>query len=72
MTLHKLNGMGYDSVKILRNGDEYVVYEPSRVRVQSPPPPTDATYIIRRFTTGSPIDGTHWSISELYLADTRT
>ena len=23
-------------------------------------------------TTGSPIDGTHWSISELYLADTRT
>ncbi len=33
MTLHKLNGMGYDSVKILRNGDEYVVYEPSRVRL---------------------------------------
>ena len=23
-------------------------------------------------TAGSPIDGTHWSISELYLADTRT
>ena len=44
MTLHKLNGMGYDSVKILRNGDEYVVYEPSRVRVLSPPPPTVATY----------------------------
>jgi hypothetical protein len=35
MTLHKLNGMGYDSVKILRNGDEYAVYEPSRVRVLS-------------------------------------
>ena len=35
MTLDKLNGMGYDSVKILRNGDEYVVYEPSRVRVLS-------------------------------------
>ena len=33
MTLHKLNGMGYDSVRILRNGDEYVVYEPSRVRL---------------------------------------
>jgi hypothetical protein len=33
MTLHKLNGMGCDSVRILRNGDEYVVYEPSRVRL---------------------------------------
>jgi hypothetical protein len=33
MTLQKLNGMGYDSVRILRNGDEYVVYEPSRVRL---------------------------------------
>ena len=44
MTLDELNGMGYDSVKILRNGDEYVVYEPSRVRVLSPPPPTVATY----------------------------
>ena len=30
-------------------------------------------YIITEIvTTGSPIDGTHWSISELYLADTRT
>ena len=35
MTLDKLNGKGYDSVKILRNGDEYAVYEPSRVRVLS-------------------------------------
>ena len=35
MTLDELNGMGYDSVKILRNGDEYAVYEPSRVRVLS-------------------------------------
>jgi hypothetical protein len=34
MTLQKLNGMGYDSVRITgRNGDEYVVYEPSRVRI---------------------------------------
>ena len=35
MTLDELNGKGYDSVKILRNGDEYAVYEPSRVRVLS-------------------------------------
>ena len=35
MTLDKLNGKGYDSVKILRTGDEYAVYEPSRVRVLS-------------------------------------
>ena len=35
MTLDKLNGKGYDSVKILRSGDEYAVYEPSRVRVLS-------------------------------------
>ena len=35
MTLDELNGMGYDSVKILRNGDEYAVYEPSRVCVLS-------------------------------------
>lgn len=35
MTLDKLNGKGYDSVKILRNGDEYAVYEPSRVSVLS-------------------------------------
>lgn len=35
MTLDKLNAKGYDSVKILRNGDEYAVYEPSRVRVLS-------------------------------------
>ena len=35
MTLDELNGMGYDSVKILRSGDEYAVYEPSRVRVLS-------------------------------------
>lgn len=48
MTLDKLNGMGYDSVKILRTGDEYAVYEPWRVHVLSdghqsfppPPPPT--------------------------------
>ena len=34
MTLRKLNGMGYDSVCIARkvsSGQEYVVYEPSRV-----------------------------------------
>ena len=31
--LQKLNAMGYDSVRILRNGDEYVVYEPSRVHL---------------------------------------
>jgi hypothetical protein len=33
MTLQRLKQMGYDSVKIRRNGDEYVVYEPSRVRL---------------------------------------
>jgi hypothetical protein len=33
MTLHKLNGMGYESVKIRRNGDEYAVYEPWRVHI---------------------------------------
>ncbi len=33
MTLQRLNEMGYDSVKIRRNGDEYAVYEPSRVRI---------------------------------------
>ena len=33
MTLHELNTMGFDSVKILRSGDEYVVYEPWRVSV---------------------------------------
>ena len=33
MTLQTLNGMGFDSVKILRSGDEYVVYEPWRVSV---------------------------------------
>jgi hypothetical protein len=33
MTLQKLKQMGYDSVKIRRSGDEYAVYEPSRVRI---------------------------------------
>ena len=33
MTLQTLNGMGFDSVKILRSGAEYVVYEPGRVSV---------------------------------------
>jgi hypothetical protein len=33
MTLQRLNQMGYGSVKIRRNGDEYAVYEPSRVRI---------------------------------------
>ena len=34
MTLQRLKQMGYDSVKIRRNGgDEYAVYEPSRVRI---------------------------------------
>ena len=35
MTLQSLNAKGYDSVKIRRNGDEYVVYEPWRVRILS-------------------------------------
>ena len=33
MTLQRLSASGYNSVKIHRNGDEYVVYEPSRVRI---------------------------------------
>ncbi len=33
MTLQKLSAMGYNSVKIHRNGDEYAVYEPYRVRI---------------------------------------
>jgi hypothetical protein len=35
MTLQRLSASGYNSVKIHRNGDEYVVYEPSRVRILS-------------------------------------
>ena len=36
------------------------------------PPAPQKLYHSEIVTTGSPIDGTHWSISELYLADTRT
>lgn len=33
LTLTRLNREGFDSVRIIRNGDEYVVYEAHRVRV---------------------------------------